>query len=338
MKSLFFILLIVCFKTGYNQRIQLLQSGNKVSLRGLSVVTDKIIWVSGNKGTVGRSVDSGKTWKWIAVKGFEKRDFRDIEAFDAVTAVIMAIEEPAQLLKTVDGGETWKIVYTNTTKGMFLDAMEFWNEESGIVIGDPVDGRFFIGRTFDGGSTWGDIPKDRLPLANAGEACFAASGTNVRSLTLAEACFVTGGSCSRLLWKGKPVELPFPQGKASTGANSIAIRDSKKRNGSSYFVVVGGDYTQDTLSEKNCFITKDAGKTWVVPPQPPHGYRSCVEFITMKELLACGTSGVDFSTDGGMHWSLISNTGFHVCRKAKNGKSVWLAGADGRIGILNASH
>ncbi len=335
MRAFLFIIILLNQFPVFSQQIRLLHSGNKVSLRGLSVVNDRVIWVSGSKGTVGRSLDSGRTWKWMIVKGFEKRDFRDIEAFDAVTAVLMATDEPAHILKTVDGGDTWKIVYTNNTKGMFLDAMEFWNEQSGIVIGDPVDGRFFICRSFDGGSTWREISRENLPVADSGEACFAASGTNIRSLNLSEACFVTGGTRSRLLWKGEPVLLPIIQGKPSTGANSIAIRDSKKRKQSRYFVVVGGDYLQDTVRDKNCFITKDAGKTWMAPGNAPRGYRSCVEFISPQQLITCGPSGVDVSIDGGMNWTSASSTGFHVCRKAKSGKSVFLAGSDGRIGILN---
>ena len=39
---------------------------------------------------------------------------------------------------------------------MFLDAMEFWDERSGTVVGDPVNGRFFITRSSDGGNTWQD--------------------------------------------------------------------------------------------------------------------------------------------------------------------------------------
>lgn len=98
-------------------------------------------------------------------------------------------------------------------------------------------------------------------------------------------------------------------------------------------MVVGGDFTHDSSTEKNCFLTKDAGKTWLAPTTPPHGYRSCVEFITPASLLSCGTSGVDISTNGGMQWKLISKESFHVCRKAKDGKSVFLAG-NGKIGKL----
>lgn len=336
MKSLIFclFLLVVFYFSPGAQTIQVLTSGNKTSIRGLSVVNDKVVWVSGSNGTVGQSVDSGKTWKWIIVKDFEKRDFRDIEAFDAATAIIMAIGEPAHILKTINGGETWKLVYENKSPGMFLDAMEFWNQQSGIVLGDPINGKFFIARTFDEGNTWREIPFTNLPAADSGEACFASSGTNIRKLDRDEACFITGGKRARYFSKNSPVDLPLMQGSQSTGANSIAVRDDKKLKKSNYLVVVGGDFAADSLTQKNCFISKDGGKKWIAPNESPHGYRSCVEFISPEKLLACGTSGVDISEDSGMNWRLISKESFHVCRKAKDGKAVFLAGRDGRIGKL----
>lgn len=316
------------------QQLDVLTSGNKVSIRGLSVVNDRVIWVSGSNGQVGRSMDGGRTWKWLTVKGFEKRDFRDIEAFDAATAIIMAVAEPANILKTIDGGETWKVVYENTAKGMFLDAMEFWDEFSGIVIGDPIKNKFFVGRTFNGGDTWGEIPQKNLPIADSGEACFAASGTNIRVLDKDEACFVSGGLKSRFFWKKSPISLPIIQGKESTGANSIAVRDKQKVKNSLHLVVVGGDFAHDTSSDRNCFYTADGGKHWLSPKTPPHGYRSCVEYITKTKLICCGTTGVDFSDDGGKNWKLISTEGFHVCRKAKDGTAVFLAGPNGKIAKL----
>ena len=311
-----------------SQTIKILTSGKKTAIRGLSVVSDKIIWVSGNNGMVGLSLDNGEKWKWIHVETFDKTDFRDIEAFDPVTAVIMSVAEPAYILKTVDAGETWEVVYENKTKGMFLDAMEFWNEQSGIVIGDPIANKFFIGRTFDGGQTWRQIPIENSPAADSGEACFASSGTNVRALAKDEACFVSGGLRSRLFIRDERIDLPIIQGTQSTGANSVAVKNKKT------LIVVGGDFTKKDSTEKNCFITNDGGKTWTAPKVPPHGYRSCVEYLGGNNWICCGLNGVDYSKDNGKTWTLISKDSYHVCRKAKDGKSIFFAGVDGRIGKL----
>ncbi len=317
-----------------NIDLQVVASGTNTSLRGVSAVTDNVVWVSGSNGTVGRSSNGGKTWKWMQVKGFEKKEFRDIEAFDATRAIIMSVDTPAYILKTIDGGESWKVVYENKTKGMFLDAMEFWNEASGIVIGDPIDGKFFIARTFDGGDTWQDIPVDKRPAADSGEACFAASGTNIRKLDRDEAVFVSGGTKSRLFTKNNPVLLPVIQGTESTGANSIAVYDNGKLKGGNKMIVIGGDFNADSSRTKNCFYTNDGGKTWHAPNTPPHGYRSCVEYVTRKDIISCGINGIDYSADGGKNWRWISKEGFNACRLAKAGAVVYLAGNNGKVGKI----
>ena len=82
------------------------------------MVSDKIVWVSGTGGTVGRSTDGGDSWTWMTVKGFEKMDFRDIEAFDEKTAIIMGIADPAY-----PEDHRWRTELErgiqDTTKGMF---------------------------------------------------------------------------------------------------------------------------------------------------------------------------------------------------------------------------
>ena len=328
-------LLLSCFlATAQRPTVEVLTSGNGISLRGLSVVNDNVIWVSGNKGTVGRSNNGGKTWKWMTVTGFEKNDFRDIEGFDGATAVIMTVAEPAYILKTTDGGETWKVVYENKTKGMFLDAMEFWNEQAGIVVGDPIDGRFFVTRTFDGGNTWQDIPFTNRPVADSGEACFAASGTNIRALDRDEAVFVSGGKRSRLFIRDSPMQLPITQGQETTGANSVAVWDKLKLNGGKKMIVVGGDFNKPESNTKNCYYTMNGGKSWEAPNTPPHGYRSCVEYFSKTDLFSCGLTGVDYTHDGGKNWKWISKESFHVVRASKLGAAIFLAGTDGKIGKI----
>lgn len=310
------------------QEIKILTNSTNASLRGLSVVDNKTLWVSGSNGTVGKSIDGGATWKWMTVKGFENTDFRDIEAFSVNKAIIMGTGAPSYILRTIDGGENWQVVYEDKTKGMFLDAMTFWNEQSGIVLGDPVNNRFFIGRTFDGGKTWQTIPEANKPVAEKGEYCFASSGTNIGKLSKGEAVFVTGGLVSRIYIRDKKIVLPIVHGKGSTGANSIAVKNRKT------MIVVGGDFTKKNDSAKNCSITYNGGSDWVLPDKSPLGYRSCIEYLQKNKWITCGLTGVDMSNDDGNTWVSISKEGFHVCRKAKKGNVVYLAGNDGKVGKL----
>jgi photosystem II stability/assembly factor-like uncharacterized protein len=314
--------------TLFSQKIEILTSGTRTSIRGLSVVNDECIWVSGSSGTVGKSLDGGKNWEWITVKGFEKRDFRDIEAFDKKTAIIIAIDTPAHILKTTDGGKNWKIVFTDRTPGMFLDAMDFFDKNHGIVIGDPIKGNTFIAATTNKGESWIRFANVSRPNCDSGEAYFASSGTNITYFKNKTYKAVSGGLSSHLQDGFNTTPLPILQGKESTGANSIAAWDKD------LFVIVGGDFAQDKNPKDNCVLTTDGGLTFKAPKTPPAGYRSCVEFISKKQLIACGTSGVDISDDTGNTWRLISTEGFHVCQKAKSGKAVFLAGGNGKIGIL----
>ncbi|MEA3426465.1 MAG: oxidoreductase [Bacteroidota bacterium] len=323
--------------------IQVLESGKKVSIRGLSVVNDQVIWASGSKGSVARSTDGGKNFTWTTVPGYEKNDFRDIEAFDDNTALIMAITEPAAILKTTDGGLTWRKVFEDTTKGAFWDAMNFSYDKSnklaGALVGDPIKGQIFYALTFDAGETWerphAEAHKN-IPAVAEGEAFFASSGTNVILFDKEDfhptLYAVSGGKVSALwdmfTWTKYP--LPIMQGAQSTGANSLAINSDYSRG-----VVVGGDFTKDTIGSNNCVLLEFSNKINMSTPQtPPHGYRSCVIYLDKNNLLTCGTSGVDISKDGGKNWELISRESYHVCQKAKKGKAVFLAGSNGRIAKL----
>lgn len=330
-------LLVLLSFSIYAQRpeVEILTSGTRTSLRGLCVVNDNIIWVSGSHGTVGKSSNAGRTWRWMKVPGYDSLEFRDIEAFDANNAVIMAVGEPAYILKTSDGGETWKRVYENKTKGMFLDAMDFVSGSKGIVVGDPINNRVFIAETNDGGATWQDWPVDKRPLADSGEAFFAASGTNIRLFRNNNWFLVSGGTRSRMFTDDVVVDLPVIQGKETTGANSISVFHEGNLKASKKMIVVGGDFNNAASTEKNCFYTSNGGKSWKAPEIPPHGYRSCVEFLSLKDVISCGLNGVDFSTDGGKTWEWISKEGFHVCRIARIGTAIFLAGNNGKIAKIS---
>ncbi len=312
-----------------SQQIKLLNDGGKVSLRGLSVVTDRIIWVSGSMGSVGLSTDSGKSWNWLQVKNYEKSDFRDIEAFSDQEAVIMGITQPAVILRTTDGGKNWNPVFEDSSKTAFLDAMDF-RGDSALAIGDPIKGRLYMVSSADKGKSWRKTPFPSLHVFEEGEAFFAASGSN---LVWAgdHLLFVTGGKKSGLLYGKGYQPLALIQGQETTGANSIAVNPDNINQA----YIVGGDFSHDTSRYRNGLSVQLNPFLQTSPSTPPHGYRSCVAYLDNRNLICCGISGVDYSDDGGMNWNSISVRGFHVCRKAKKGKSVFLAGPKSSIARLS---
>ena len=91
----------VSFTLVFAQTLSLekLKSDVKSSFRGLSVVNQKIVWVSGQMGTVLKTINGGRTWDDVSVPNSGKTDFRDIEGFDSNTAIVMGIDSPAQFYK-----------------------------------------------------------------------------------------------------------------------------------------------------------------------------------------------------------------------------------------------
>lgn len=111
--------------------------------RGLCAVSPKVAWVSGTKGTFGRTTDGGKMWAVGTVPGADTLDFRDVEAFGEDTAYLLSAGpgEGSRIYKTTDGGKTWGLQFKNAEPKAFFDAIAFWDEKHGIALSDPVPRR-----------------------------------------------------------------------------------------------------------------------------------------------------------------------------------------------------
>jgi photosystem II stability/assembly factor-like uncharacterized protein len=308
------------------QTVKILEQTNLCSIRGLSVVDDHIAWVSGSNGYIGITTNGGLSWQWQQVKGFEKSDFRDVEAFSDKKAVIMSSGTPALILATNDGGVTWKVNYRNDDKAYFLDAMTFADDKHGYTMGDPIDGKFVLLETKNGGASWNMMLN--LPVALPQEAAFAASGTCI-GLNGKLLQIVTGGAASRLLsWNNKEwtyLPLPLLQGKDSQGAFSFASDGNTE-------VFVGGDYQLN--NKKDSVVCVKNGATLNIPVGSPEGFQSCVSWLGKAVFLSTGTPGTNISIDGGASWKPINGESYNVCRRAKHGKLVLLAGDKGKIGLF----
>src|SRR5512137_1570489 len=234
-------------------------------LRGVSAASDTVAWASGNNGTVVRTTDGGATWTHVVVPGAESLDFRDIEAFGADTAYMLAIGpgDKSRIYKTTDGGKTWALQFTNPDARAFYDALAFWDEQHGIAVGDPVDGRFTILRTADGGTTWTRVPAASMPEALPGDGAFAASGTCLTVHGSRHAWFGTGGAARARVFRSADqgltwavADTPIMAGNASSGVFSLAFSDPE------HGIAVCGDYRVERETGDNLAITNDGGLTW----------------------------------------------------------------------------
>lgn len=308
-----------------------LRSGETASFRGLYTVDENIAWVSGSKGSVLRTTNAGKTWERKIIPDTDSLQFRDVHAFDKNLAYVISAGLPAKIYKTTNGGDSWKAVYTNNKKGIFFDAMDFWDERHGIAFSDPINGHLFIITTEDGGETWQEVPKENIPPVIEGEAGFAASGTCLIVQGDSNVWIGTGGKAARVFRsndRGKSWQVSatsIMQGKPSTGVFSLTFKDA--HNG----IAMGGDYSNDTLSTNNAAITADGGKTWKPILHNPYGYKSCVTYIDNQKLIAVGTSGTDISHNDGLSWQKMDTTAYHVVSFSKRGKVGFAAGSNGKI-------
>ncbi|MHA4895244.1 WD40/YVTN/BNR-like repeat-containing protein [Pedobacter sp. PWIIR3] len=303
----------------------------------MSIVSDQVVWVSGTNGSIGKTIDGGLTWQWFKPTGYEKLDFRDIEAFGSNKAIAVNAGSPAYVLLTTDGGKNWKQTYKNLDSAIFLDGMDFWDAKRGIIFGDPILNRMQILSTKDGGLSWQNISANLRWNLLTGEAGFAASGTTIRAVGNGKVYIATGGAASNLYYSSNYgltwdfYKCPILQGESSTGAFSMAFYDKKTG------VIVGGNYLKDGENTNNILLTNNGGKTWTKPLKPVSGFRSGVIYVSDKVLIATGSSGTDVSTDAGISWYNISKLNFNVIQKSKTGKLILVAGNKGQIYKLTSN-
>jgi photosystem II stability/assembly factor-like uncharacterized protein len=327
--SILFLLLLFCSSVR-SQTIVLLQQGKPTSIRGMSVVDDKTAWVSGSKGYVAITNNGGQTWDWQQIKGYEKSEFRDIEAFSDKEAVIMSSGAPSLILKTIDGGKSWQEKYRKADSTYFFDAMDFADSRHGYILGDPIKNKFLLIETNDTGETWHEVSNPPLALPN--EAAFAASGTCFRIYNN-NLFIVSGGKNSRMITstngsgKYNYTDLPLLHSKSSQGAFSLA-------SGKNKIIIVGGDYENDKRTDSVAAVYSIRSQDFSNLVQGPAGFQSSVECIKKDIFLSTGTSGSNLTTNGGLTWRKIDSTNFNVCGKAQHGKLVLLAGNDGKIAIF----
>jgi len=312
------------------------------SFRGLDAVDRRTAWVTGGSvtggpGRVFRTTDGGRTWEDVSPPGTEGLLFRDVEARNAEKAVILAIGpgDASRIYRTTDGGATWDAAFVNDDPAAFYDCMAFYpGGRRGLVMGDPVDGKFRILATKDYGRSWTVLPDDGMPEAPT-EYGFAASGDCLVTAGRT-AYFGTGGGAARifrsddhgLTWTA--TDSTIPAGEAA-GVFALAFRTPWQG------VAVGGDFAAPADGVDAVATTRN-GTSWRNAGDLSH-LGEDVAYLPAHEnrLIVTGESGdvmgTSVSVDGGRTWTHVSETGYHALDCTRDG-SCWAAGGSGRVARL----
>jgi len=287
---------------------------DKISIRALQIWDGKV-WYSGTDSKFGYVSLCDSTDK-KQVKLFDKNlQFRTL-AQNKTHFFAINIESPAYFFKIDKKTMQSEIIYTDSAKNAFYDAL-FFNGENFFTFSDPEENLKLKFAQFSGAEKFKiNFLHDEVQLKK-GEAAFAASNTNIAGFKNT-IWIATGGLASRILklnlktGKIKVFETPFVQGTSSQGIYSIDFLDEK------FGIAVGGDYTKQAENINNIATTKNGGKTWQIQASGKNGgYKTCVKIRPNskgKDIIAVGDQNIEFSNDYGKTWTTISEEkGLYVC-------------------------
>jgi hypothetical protein len=262
---------------------------------------DKKTLLFGTSKTGVISVNEEDHSKKVIIPPVNSGEFRDIAvSADTLFAIVSGD------MGIVYRGNMETAIPVFSENGIFLDDIALLDDEL-IILGDPLDGKFFLRKRNAETGTFNEL--DQQVDNKPNEGCYAASGTCAQFLNPKTYLFVSGGDSSARfhsmdLWSKTTLSVQLPL-KTGEGCGPFSLFFWDPMNG----VIVGGDYRKSSEASRNACFTIDGGKTWTASEIYPNGYRSCVTG-TKKILYSCGTTGIDYSKDGGKNWHFLMKGNF----------------------------
>jgi photosystem II stability/assembly factor-like uncharacterized protein len=288
-------------------------SGTSTGVDQISAIDSNTVWINGfnGSGTTNRikvfshTLDGGLTWQSGTYNGFGATVFPYVltgVTYNNAFAIAMdTATSIASFWKTTNGGLNWSLVtgVMNNGSTTFADAVLFWNSNVGFCMGDPVNNKFDIYYTNDGGTTWIPTLAANVSTPLSGE--FGYNGYECASkFEGGRAAFVTNmGRVYKTSNYGVnwTVTTTAPFGTISTGKIYIT--------GANTMIVAGMATGSTTYIWKH---TTDGGATWLSYSPSGNFYTYAMTYVPNSENMLVSTGpystakGVSYSTDGGANF------------------------------------
>lgn len=276
----------------------------------------------GSWGAMGKTNDGGKTW----IANSPMTDNHCIWFTDANTGYMGASEENSynndRIMKTADGGKTWKTLDTSTAKtGYIFTKIRFTDLNTGYAIGSVNNSTAVVLKTTDAGSSW-----NKLNTNNLAGSFYAIQFVN------ASTGYIAGSTATY----SNPVILKTADAGATwtnlTYPGADPIKSIYFTDASTGYAAAGKDYV---------YKTTDGGTTWNKVTLTFNAY--AVYFTDANTGFLAGkgiglqTGFVYKTTDAGATWTACNGNSYYelyhlVFTDASNGYAV---GRNGEIMTTN---
>ncbi len=131
-----------------------MQSGVTVSLNSVSNLDGNTAFLCGDSGTVLRTINYGYNWTKTGQNGIPASvKLNTIFAYSQNLVLTGGLNgSDAVVYHTSNSGANWTRVFKKP--GTVINAIYFFSASSGIMIGNPAEGRWSIFKTTDSGLSW----------------------------------------------------------------------------------------------------------------------------------------------------------------------------------------
>ncbi len=270
-------------------------------------------WVIGRDGSgdaneyhvCSRTVDGGSTWKAYEPEEFSAYQFSMVSGVSGNVAYIPIFGTGTALIKTTDGGKTWSNILEGTSNTSFFNVVHFFNENDGIVQGDPQNGEFELWVTSNAGANWSQINGADIPDPISDDEMgttgfYTAVGNTIWYTTNKGRIFKS--TDKGLNWT---VHTVFSGSGKNIGVTT-AFNDAATRG----IAIVSVSDASDNVTH-SYYSSDDGGETWTEYTPTGNFYTAGVSSVpgTANKFVSVGSDyetplmGVSYSTDGGVSWT-----------------------------------